>query len=558
MNITRFLAILLAGLFFTVAAPGGPAFAQDEARAAAEAAQKKQQTRFDALKAILKSQAERRTAIEALNEQLKVAGDGEKEALETKSKKLQAEVEQLERQFEALATGGAASKFVTNEGKEIDIRQEFEQLLEPLIIMLKMATEDSRQIEMLRHGRLLASSQLRAAQSALEGVQDAVGQTKDEVLLPRLGELETLWKKRTREAKDLVVSIDSQLEARLRSKEAAGGAGQAFTKFIRDRGINIMLGISGFALVIILMQLAKRFIGGRLNRYVTRDRSFRLRLIGLFYQIATLGIAIGLTIYLFNLRNDWLLMALAIIFLLAAGWVFIKMLPNLVEQVTILLNLGAAQENERVVFKGVPWRITDLGFYTTLENPLLRGGSITMPVRELIGLHSRPIAKDEPWFPCREGDWVVLSDGHRGEVIMQSPEMVQIRLLGGATVSYTTETFLGQNPTNLSNNFRVEIEFGIDYQHQAIATSVVPETFQEVLKKGLGELLGGDDLLGVKVEFKQAGSSSLDFEIEADIAGRAARRYEDVEHAMSRILVDACNDQKWIIPFPQLTLHKAE
>ena len=70
-----------------------------------------------------------------------------------------------------------------------------------------------------------------------------------------------------------------------------------------------------------------------------------------------------------DLRNDWLLLGVFGIMLLALGWVGIKMLPGAIEQVTLLLNLGAVQEDERVLIEGVPYRVRKLDFYTDFENP---------------------------------------------------------------------------------------------------------------------------------------------------------------------------------------------
>lgn len=549
--------ILLIALVLTVPFTPAPGFAQGEAVSAAEDARKRSAAVLASLKAILKSKAERATRLEALNEQLKLAGDGEKDALKNQIKTLQAELAQLDVQFNALVTGGASAKFVTDTDQTVDLRKEFEQLLQPLVVMIKMATEDGRQIELLRHSRLLAGSQAEAARTALENLKRLRARSKDEVLKPKFSELAELWQKRVKETSDLVKSLDSQLEAVLKRRASAGTTGQAFTKFLRDRGINLLLALAAVILVFVGLQLIKKFIGGGLDRHISTKRSFRRRLAGLFYQAFTIVAVVSTALYVLNLRNDWLLMVVALLFLLAAGWVFIKMLPRLIEQVALLLDLGAAQEGERVRFMGVPWLIKDLSYYTTLENPALSGGTITLPVRELIGMHSRPLAANEDWFPCREGDWVTIPEKHTGEVMVQSPEMVQLKLLGGAIATYTTEAFLQANPINLSRGFRAEIEFALDYRHQAIATTEVPRKLAAAIEKGLKKLLNEDELLRVEVEFLRAGSSSLDYEVEADIAGHAAHKFEDVERAMAAILVDVCNRNGWVIPFPQLTVHGA-
>ena len=60
------------------------------------------------------------------------------------------------------------------------------------------------------------------------------------------------------------------------------------------------------------------------------------------------------TLFVFNMRNDWLLLGLGVLFLMALGWILIKTLPGMVEQIMMLLNLGSVREGERVIFNGIP------------------------------------------------------------------------------------------------------------------------------------------------------------------------------------------------------------
>jgi hypothetical protein len=153
---------------------------------------------------------------------------------------------------------------------------------------------------------------------------------------------------------------------------------------------------------------------------------------------------------------------------------------------------------------------------------------------------------------------VLLADGTFGQVAMQTPEIVQLILLGGSRKTYQTMEFLQQSPNNLSTNFRLNVTFGIDYQHQAISTQEVPDKFQKMLKEALIQKGYDDDLLNLKVEFKEAGASSLDLAILADFSGEVAKDHEVLSRLLQRIAVDACNTYGWIIPFTQITLHTAD
>jgi hypothetical protein len=90
-----------------------------------------------------------------------------------------------------------------------------------------------------------------------------------------------------------------------------------------------------------------------------------------------------------------------------------------------------------------------------------------VPINELVDMKSRPCRHEEPWFPCKKGDWVILSDGVRGKVIGISPELVQLVERGGAQLTYQTGDFLAKSPRNLATNFRVKEIIGVSYKLQA-------------------------------------------------------------------------------------------
>ena len=199
-----------------------------------------------------------------------------------------------------------------------------------------------------------------------------------------------------------------------------------------------------------------------------------------------------------------------------------------------------------------------INVYTDLVNPSLLGGGLRLPVRDLVGLHSRPFDPKEAWFPTEEGDWVILSDDTYGRVIRQTPDWITVIELGGARKVYPTADFLSLAPKNLSYNFRVRISFGIDYRHQEISTTEVPEIFQKKLVEGLAEVASPEEIIHIGVEFSRAGASSLDYAVLADFAGSAGSKYQKLSRAISRICVDVCNEQGWVIPFTQITVHQAD
>ena len=178
-------------------------------------------------------------------------------------------------------------------------------------------------------------------------------------------------------------------------------------------------------------------------------------------------------------------------------------------------------------------------------------------MRELIGLHSRPAAEDEAWFPSEKGDWVKLADGNAGQVVAQTPELVVLELLGGARVTYQTSDYLGQTPENLSHGYRAEVEFGIGYQHQAGSTGEIRDRMLEAVRDHMTAFIGAEHVVDANVDFLRAGASSLDYEVEVDVRGSAAERFEDIERELARYLTELATQEGWEIPFQQIVMHRA-
>ena len=205
---------------------------------------------------------------------------------------------------------------------------------------------------------------------------------------------------------------------------------------------------------------------------------------------------------------------------------------------------------------GLPWRVERINIYCTFSNPMA-DISQRLPLADLVDLKSRPAKPDEPWFPCQKGDWVILSDGVRGKVIGISNELVQLVERGGAQLTYQTSDFLANSPRNLATNFRIKETLGISYSLQKESTTRIPEILHRYIRQRAEQEGYGEQLLNLRVEFAQAGNSSLDLAVIADFKGELSDLYNRLRGAIQRWCVDACSEYGWEIPFPQMTLHGA-
>ncbi len=468
------------------------------------------------------------------------------------------EIAEIESQVHAVATGVNEEDYQVDD-VPVDLKAEIEQLFKPMVAMLKSATEDSRQIEGLRNDLSEINRQQEMATAALDSIKKIPAGQANEALVSQLGEYQSRWQERLDVANDRAKATEQQLQTKLDSRETPGlAAGKSFGRFVKERFISLLLGVGMFLLVYGVF----KGLGYLTNKILTTVRKNKpvtvpMRAGSMVYKFVSVFAALVAMLAVFNIRTDWLLLGIGAMLLLGVIWTLVKMLPEMTEQVSLLLNLGAVQEHERVMFMGVPWEVSKLSFYTVLENPLLRGGDLALPVRELIGLYSRPIANEEAWFPTKEGDWVLMDD-KIAQVMLQTPETVQLKKLGGAIITIPAPSFVEEPPVNLSHGFRVELEFGLDYQHQGESTTSILNAMRQTLELELPKMLPENSMQNLEVEFFAANESSLTYEIEVDLDGSAASEYEEVQRIISRILVDAANANGWKIPFQQMVIHQPE
>lgn len=475
---------------------------------------------------------------------------------------LQEEIRQLEFDYQSIATGIDVEAFEAAPPDSFNLQDEVQKLIQPLVEELKDATEAPRQIERLRSDIDYFQERKALAQEALDSIQgllDDLAPEDPKGLRAGLEASRDGWKTRVEELDGQGTVARYQLDRRLSQQTSILETTQtALSEFFRTRGLNLVLAVSAFLLVLLLMRRLSIWMPKALPKRLRGERAFHTRLLNVLFYLFTGIFAMAAALGVLYATGDWVLLGLCLLFLLGVAWAFKTAIPMFLEQIRLLLNLGTVREREHLVVDGVPYRVSKLSFHTLLSNPDLAGGVRRLPLQDLIALRSRVCSKDEVWFPSKRGDWVLLSDGTRGEVTHQSPDMVQLQTLGGAHVTYPTGDYLALAPNNLSAGFRVTSRFGVDYGLQSIATTAIPEALTRAVEGGLAERFGEDALVGLRVEFCEAGSSSLDYLVLADMDGSAARHYDAVGRTIQRLCVETCTSNGWGIPFPQLTLHRAD
>ena len=499
---------------------------------------------------------------EARDELTSSTDDEERGELFERLRVMQAELERMNSDYESIVSGIDVVAFDLAPAERFDLQEELSTLIQPIVEELKSATEAPRQIERLRSQLDYYEDREELAREALQNVENLLaGLEADDPrnLRPGLEQSREGWERRIEQIGAQRTVARFQLENRLSQRTSVLESTQsALGDFFRTRGLNVVLAVLTFLTISMGLGALYRRLNHWFVRHSGDERPFYARVVDVLFFLFVGSIALLATLLVLYARSDWVLLGLLLMFLLGIAWASKAAFSLFLEQIRLLLNLGSVRERELVVIDGVSYRVSKLSFYTLLSNSELAGGVRRLPIRDLIDMRSRTCSKDELWFPCRRGDWIRLADGQRGLVRHQTPDAVQLELLGGSFATYRTADFLAQAPENLSKGFRISVTFGIDYDHQAICTTEVPTKLTARVRAALEERFGADALVGLKVEFQTAGASSLDYAILADLDGSLAKDYDAVPRLIQRTCVEVCNDEGWVIPFTQVTLHQAE
>ena len=512
--------------------------------------------RTEALSSLLTAMETVQAEVDALRTELGTAtSETDRKRLEERLSERSDQLDELERRFRESSAGVDLSLFEEEEKAAFSWEQTLGKILEPILDEVEKATATSRKRSDLRAEEGQFSKRAEAAAAAVERIRETISQAAN----PRLREaLETelkRWEERRLLAANRAQAATLQLEELESEKDGFVGETTGFIRsFLAERGMNLLIGIAAalfvfFGLRLLLALIQKVRIGDRPDSFGSRIFLLLTNLLSIVGAVTALLIA-------FSAAGDLFLLGIVLVFLIGAAWAGIQVIPQFIESLKIVLNIGMVREKERLLFDGIPWQVESIGFSCVLLNPELDGAKLTLPVRRLVGLHSRPWCDDERPFPCRRGDWVELSDGTIGQTVSQNPGAVTVREWGGAEVTLQTPDFLEKSPRNLTlDGFRVVSRFRIDYAHQKVSTTEVPKWFKAALEEKLPEIVGADGIRSVRVLFAAAGVSSLDYVVQVDLAPSSADFYQDIEYAIQRILVEACNTHDLTIPFQQIMVH---
>ncbi len=520
--------------------------------------QQKQLSLEQTLKSILDSINATAAQISSTEKELKKAPDTQTARIKEDLGELYERMDDLIDNFSRTASGIDIDEMSSDDKEDVNLESELRELLAPIIMELKAITNRPRRIEQLNRKLAKAQHVQEKVDLAMKRINSILTEAEDNGLKSRLKDLAVDWKQRGQQLQSEIAYLELSLQEELKNNPSILSSLTRITEsFFKKRGRNILLSAAAFLIVVLLLRFAGRFV----ERHLRSDKLIRSmtsrRLIALGFSILTYTLAVVAMLLVLYSAGDWVLLGIVLLLLLGLGWSARVSLPLYIEQTKLLLNLGTVRKGERIVLEGIPWKVMTIGYYSILANPNLSGGVMRLRLKDLVDKSSRPATASEPWFPTRQGDWVLLSDETFGQVDMQTPELVRLILWGDTPKTYHSADFLSLNPQNISSGFAVKVTFGLDYKYQSLITTEIPQLLEQAVREALEANGYALQVQNLSVRFSEAAASSLDLACFASFSGDAAADFRFIKYIISRACVDAANTHGWEIPFTQITLHQA-
>lgn len=512
---------------------------------------------LDMLSSLVELQKNIKQQVTITTKKLKAStSEAEKQALQEELSKLDKQLSETGADFERIATGVAPETLIDQQKVTFNWKDELATLLEPSIKELKQLTARVRKKSELKDAIADYNKQVATARRALDHLNRLIDETKNPKIKTHLGELLPAWQNMEKRIGSKLDLTQREL-AKLENKDVSllQSSGDSVREFFRDRGLYLLIAVLAFGTILLAFRLLARLLFFVIPGARKEQRPIHVRILDIFFQIFSVVAAVFGLVFVLYTAEDWLLLSATIILFLGLAWTVRQTLPKMWQQVRLVLNMGSIREGERIVYGGVPWKVEAINVFCKLYNPAL-AMHLRIPIENMLGLVSRPYHIDEPWFPCKKGDWVAIDGKPFAKVASLSHEQVELVELGGRRTVYQTGDFLGKSPANLSRNFNLRVVFGLSYDLQAEITTTVLETMKTFLQKKLEDNGYAEHCLSLSVDFLQAGPSSLDVAVMADFKGEQAPAYRRIERALAKWCVDCCNANNWEIPFPQLTVHR--
>ncbi|MCW5211527.1 hypothetical protein VU04_01280 [Desulfobulbus sp. TB] len=445
--------------------------------------------------------------------------------------------------FIILVTGVDRKKFSLKKENHTNWNKEIQEIFSPLIVQLKHVTERPRQVEMLR-------SQIGYYEALLPQIKRAVQQidilkknvtkkaTAEEILV-----LEKNWKQNEKEYLSKLNTARHQLFQLEKNKMSVlQTIDYLFESVFKQRGINMLYAVASFIITFFIFYLFRLVI----RKFNPLNRSPKFMFLGnlidvLLYLISFI-MATTVMIIVLYVYGNWLVLGMISLVLLGIIWAAKSTLPKFVEQIKLLIGFGSVRQGERITVDGIPYEVISVGIYSYFENPLLQSATLRFPLKDLVNMRSHPCDRSEPWFPCKEGDYLLM-DGPQPvwrKVVLQTPSVIKFEWFG-MFETIQTAAFLQQNIFNLSEGpFWVQFELELGYNHRRDVDDIC-QKLRKITSTELEETPFAELMLAPWIDFDDFGNSSLVFRYWVQMRKQAAKSYPAIQRTLKKIALKAAN-----------------
>ena len=439
--------------------------------------------------------------------------------------------------------------------KDFNWREDLQLIFEPLLDQLRDISERPRLIEKLETDIVYWEEREAELIQAVDNLTENIKKVSETSLRKEVKQLLDSAVSRKNTAQQKLSLLNKDLDNLKKTKNPIWTTlGDIFTDVIVEILLHLMIAVAAAIIVyqcVRLLSLIPIRLISKKNPDATLFAERTIVIARVVIGVLLMVLTYFVVLYGFG---EWLLLVLSLLIIAGIILALKNTVPAYIVEIKALLNMGSIRQGERLIYHGLPWRISKLNVHTHLSNSAL-GSSLRVPLAEIVNLSSRASHVKEPWFPTKVGDFVLLEDSVFGKVTRQTLDVVELQI-GGATYTYQTLNFLARRPQNLSKDgFTIFEVFGFDYQYQSIATNKMLKTYQEELTVAMMKSAYNEFNTGLRVEFSRAAASSLDFRIIANFKGDVAVDFYRLKRFIQESSVNIANKHGWIIPFQQLTVH---
>ncbi|WP_143436871.1 hypothetical protein [Ignatzschineria sp. F8392] len=503
---------------------------------------------------------------EKINEAKKelTSADSEESAAAIKERieQLQSRLNQARNEFEKYALGGIDLHYIKEKENITDLNYDWQaellQIVQPVFAEIQRLTQNSRERDTLTRDLALYNEKIEQLEKGLEFLQKAPFEQLTPESQKRLEVIQSNWETFLTDLLRERDRTQALLDAMATDKSFMESLKDGLLDFIKGRGLILVVSFSTFILVLYLLTKGMDLLIARRAKKeqgMIQRVNLKGRLLLLAYRVFSVVVSVIAYLIVLHAMGDMVLFGIAILILLALIFAFRNYVPKYFSEIRLFLNLGSARQGERVIYRGIPWRIERITLYSaTLVNPAIDNGRIRLMLPELATLTSRPLLNDEIWFPAKVGDSFILPTGVFGEVKRITPESVYLNSFN-STIIYPAPDFIAGAPTNLSYGYYAVADFGLSYKHFATPVDEIFTKLKAYIEEFLSHTGMHDQYNSISVEFRRINEGiSLVYTVIVAMKGSGAGYY----FQSGRLLQEAClrcaQKEGWSMPFTNIEM----